>query len=78
MTQNCWTELRPLDESSSVKTKISWPKQPSASEAVSIFAGIIYAHQLGITVGKAVNDLEVLAQVGSLEEFANRVEFLPL
>lgn len=42
------------------------------------FGGVIYAHQLGITIGKAVNDLELLAQVGTPEEFANRVEFLPL
>jgi hypothetical protein len=42
------------------------------------FGGVIYAHQLGITIGKAVNDLELLAKVGIPEEFANRVEFLPL
>lgn len=42
------------------------------------FGSVIYAHQLGITIGKAVNDLELLAQVGTPEEFANRVEFLPL
>ena len=42
------------------------------------FGGVIYAHQLGITIGKAVNDLEILAQVGTPEEFANRVEYLPL
>lgn len=41
------------------------------------FGGVIYAHQLGITIGRAVNDLELLAQVGTPEEFANRVEFLP-
>jgi hypothetical protein len=42
------------------------------------FAGVIYARQLGTTIGRAVNDLELLAQVGTREEFANRVEFLPL
>ena len=42
------------------------------------FGGVIYAHQLGITVGRAINDLEVLAKVGSAEDFANRVEYLPL
>lgn len=42
------------------------------------FSGVIYAHQLGITLGKVVNDLELLAQVGTPEEFTNRVEFLPL
>ena len=42
------------------------------------FGGVIYAHQLGITIGQAINDLEMLAQAGSAEDFFNRVEFLPL
>ena len=42
------------------------------------FGGVIYAHQVGITIGKAINDLELLAQAGTPEEFANRVEYLPL
>ena len=42
------------------------------------FGGVIYAHQLSITIGRAINDLEVLAQAGSSEDFANRVEYLPL
>ncbi|MEO7299833.1 MAG: DUF5615 family PIN-like protein [Verrucomicrobiota bacterium] len=42
------------------------------------FGGVIYAHQLGITIGQAVNDLEVLAQAGNIDDFLNRVEYLPL
>lgn len=42
------------------------------------FAGLVYAHQLGITIGQCVADLETLAQCGTSEDFANRVEFLPL
>jgi hypothetical protein len=42
------------------------------------FGGVIYAHQLGITIGRAINDLEVLAQAGTAEDFSNRVEYLPL
>ena len=42
------------------------------------FGGVFYAHQLGITIGRAVNDLEILAQAGTVEDFANRVEYLPL
>ncbi len=42
------------------------------------FAGIVYAHQLDITIGQCVADLEMLAQCGTPEDFANRVEFLPL
>ena len=42
------------------------------------FGGVIYAHQLAITIGRAINDLEILAQAGRAEDFANRVEYLPL
>jgi hypothetical protein len=42
------------------------------------FAGLIYAHQLRVTIGKCISDLELLAQVGRPEDFANRVEYLPL
>lgn len=46
-------------------------------QAIS-FAGIIYAHQLRITIGRCVNDLELLAKAVEPEELANRVEYLPL
>ena len=42
------------------------------------FGGVIYAHQLRITIGRAIDDLEILAQGGNFSEFANRVEYLPL
>ena len=41
------------------------------------FAGVIYAHQLGITIGQAIRDLELLAKVLEPEEMQNRIEFLP-
>ena len=42
------------------------------------FGGVIYAHQLLVTIGQCVNDLELIAQVYSMEEVAERVFFLPL
>lgn len=42
------------------------------------FAGIIYAHQLRITIGRCVNELEIIAQVAEFEELANQVTSLPL
>ncbi len=42
------------------------------------FAGVIYAHQLQITLGRAIHDLELIASIGRPEDFANRVEYLPL
>ena len=42
------------------------------------FTGLIYAHQLGITIGRFIDDLELLASVGEPGDFNGRVEFLPL
>jgi hypothetical protein len=41
------------------------------------FAGLVYAHQLGISIGQAVRDLELIATVLNPEDMRNRVEYLP-
>jgi hypothetical protein len=41
-------------------------------------AGVIYAHQLQISIGNCIRDLELIAKLGQPEEFINRVQFLPL
>lgn len=43
----------------------------------TFFGGVIYAHQTGITIGRAIHDLQLLAGAGNPEDFANRVEYLP-
>lgn len=42
------------------------------------FSGLIYAHQMSATIGQMVRDLELIVRVTSLEEWLNRVEYLPL
>lgn len=42
------------------------------------FAGVIYAHQLKVTIGQFIADLELIAKVGEPEDFVNWVEYLPL
>ncbi len=42
------------------------------------FAGVVYAAQLNVTIGRCVRDLELICQVSEAEEWLNRVEFLPL
>jgi len=42
------------------------------------FSGIIYAHQLRVTIGQMVEDLELLARVTSREEWRGRIEYLPI
>jgi len=41
-------------------------------------AGVVYAHQLKVTVGQCIRDLELLAKVNEPDDCANRVEYLPL
>ena len=42
------------------------------------FAGVVYAHQLRVTIGACVSDLELIAKAADPEDLANRVEYLPL
>ena len=42
------------------------------------FAGVIYAHQLRVTIGQCVQDLEIIAQCAEPSDLANCVEHLPL
>lgn len=42
------------------------------------FAGVIYAHQLRVSVGQCVNDLELICEVNQPEDFVSLVEYLPL
>ena len=42
------------------------------------FPGVIYAHQLRVTVGQCIRDLELMATLGHPSDIADRIEFLPL
>ena len=42
------------------------------------FAGIVYAHQLRVGVGKFIGDLEIIAKASEAEHLRNWVEHLPL
>lgn len=42
------------------------------------FAGVIYGHQLRVTIGQAVNDLQLMARVLEPADLAGHVEHLPL
>ena len=41
------------------------------------FAGVIYSHQLAISIGQAVRDLELISTVLEPSDMRNRVEFIP-
>ena len=40
--------------------------------------GMVYAHQLRITIGGAIHDLALIALLMNPDEMRNRVEFLPV
>lgn len=42
------------------------------------FHGIIYAHQLRVSLGRCVQDLEIIAKAGEPEDLVNGIMFLPL
>jgi hypothetical protein len=41
------------------------------------FAGLIYAHQLGITVSECIADLDLIAQASEPHEWLNRTAIYP-
>lgn len=42
------------------------------------FHGVIYAHQLRVSIGACIEDLEIIAKTGEPEDLASGVQFLPL
>ena len=42
------------------------------------FSGIVYAHQLRVTSGQMVEDLELIATATSKEEWSGRIAYLPI
>ncbi len=46
--------------------------------AGKVFSGVIYAHQLRVTIGICVQDLEIIAKSADASEMENQVIYLPL
>jgi len=42
------------------------------------FSGVIYGHQLRVTIGICIHDLEIIAKGGEPKDLENQVLFLPL
>ena len=42
------------------------------------FAGVIYAHQLRVSIGRCVADLELIALASDPRDVQNEVQYLPL
>ena len=80
----CWPDDRLLDRAGELGRILFSQDDDLLAEAElrqrnnHVFAGVIYAHQLAITIGQCVKDLELIAKAAEPEDLANRVEFLPL
>jgi uncharacterized protein with PIN domain len=42
------------------------------------FSGVIYAHQLKVSIGICIEDLEIIAKAGDAKDLMNGMIFLPL
>jgi hypothetical protein len=42
------------------------------------FGGVVYAHQLHVSIGECIEYLELIGKAGEPSEWINRVEYLPL
>lgn len=42
------------------------------------FRGVIYAHQLRVSIGDCIRSLEIIAKAGDPDDLMNQVQFLPL
>jgi hypothetical protein len=47
-------------------------------DEVRTSAGLAYGHQLDMTIGQAIRDLELIAAVYDPDDVRDRVEYLPL
>jgi hypothetical protein len=73
-----------LDRAGELKRVLFTQDDDLLAEAVkrqreeTFFHGVIYAHQLRVSIGTCIHDLEIIAKAGEPEDLINRVEFLPL
>jgi hypothetical protein len=51
---------------------------PQWSQSMRHFVGIVFAQQRGASLGRIVEDLELIATCAEAEELANRITYLPL
>lgn len=42
------------------------------------FAGVVYAHQMAVSIGQMVEDLTLIAKVSTTSEWPSKVVYLPL
>ena len=77
MTRLCFTGHQAFSGCLSRRMMIFYGRGPFSIHQ-GFPSGIVYAHQLRITIGQLVDDLELLAKATEPEEWNGRIEYLPL
>jgi len=78
MIQNSWTEQQKLGRALFTRDYDLLQEATKRQRSGVRFSGVIYAHQLRVSIGGSIRDLEIIAKAGEPEDIENRVEFLPL
>lgn len=76
--RNCSRGLPNWDVCFSARTATSLVVAEEWQRSQQEFAGLVYGHQLQVTIGQVVRDLELVALCLDPEDMRNRIEFLPL
>ena len=42
------------------------------------FQGLVYGHQLGVTIGQTIRDIELISKILDPSDMVNHIEFIPL
>ena len=81
---SAWDDLALLDRASQLQRALFTQDDDLVAEAArrqalrQPFSGVIYAHQLHVSIGTCVHDLEIIAKGGEAEDLNNQLLFLPL
>ena len=78
MTLQCWQGQPNWDGWSLVRMLIFLVITNQWLKTGREFSGLVYVHQLRLTIGQAIQDLTLIAQVLDPEDMRNRIQYLPL
>lgn len=73
-----------LDRATELKRVLSTQDDDLLAEATQrqrqgqMFSGVVYAHQLRVSIGDCVRELELIVQAGEPEDIYGQTLFLPL
>ncbi len=67
-----------LERSTQLKRALFLAEATQRQRKGENFCGVIYPHQLNISIGVCVKNLELIAKSGEIADIENSIEYLPL